>query len=144
MPTDRERMTNEMKTATMIRRIMGDISIKQARRIYKLFGCDFDNLTGSKCGLSCAEWYLAIKRDFSDLYVIKKLNGYIELSYLLDIDLNEDEDWKQMLRAYYSPQTIKKIRKYTQVPQMAEQDETKYEEPAEETWSPFEKTDWVG
>jgi len=143
MPTDRERLTNEMKAAVLMRRIMGDISIAQIRHIYRLFGCDYDDKTkGTVCGRSCAEWYTIIKRHFQELDVIEELNAAIIFHYyFVKTDLNEDEEWKMMMLAYFSPQTILKIRRYTQVPQMAEQDESEYKENDEESWTPFEKID---
>lgn len=138
-------MTNEMKTAAMIRRIMGDISKQQAQTIYELFGCDYNDLKkGTKYGRSCAKWYLKIKRNFRDLDVIRRLIAEIEISYALRINLDKDRDWRRMMRMYFATQTIMKERTYTQVPQMAAQDESSYEEPEEEPWTPFEKTDWIG
>ena len=43
MPTDRERMTNEMKTATLIRSIMRSVSESQVSTIYELFNSDASN-----------------------------------------------------------------------------------------------------
>jgi len=135
-------MTNEMKTATLIRRIMGEIAKAQAETIYELFGCDYNDLTkGTEYGRSCAKWYLKIKRHFRNLKVIRRLNAIIEFSFKQHVDLDKDEDWLQIMRAYFSPQSILKERTYTQVPQMAAQDESRYEGEEEEPWTPFEKID---
>jgi hypothetical protein len=147
MPTDRERMTNEMKTATLIRSIMRSVSESQVNTIYELFDSDINNeSTGTPAQRSCAKWYKKINKHFRTIPVIMELNAIIEICLDLGIDLDKDPEfspaWKQLMRMHWSPQTILKIRTYTQVPQMAAQDESKYE-PGEETeeFMPFEKLD---
>jgi hypothetical protein len=135
-------MTNEMKTATMIRRLMGEISKQQAQTIYRLFGCDFnDKNKGTDYGRACAYWYVKIKRNFRNLAVVDYDIALIEKSFELKKNLNKSKKWKRLMRIQFAHQSILKERTYTQIPQMAAQDETIFVETEEEPWMPFEKLD---
>lgn len=145
MPTDRERLTNEMKTATMIRRIMGDVKKQQVETIYKLFGCDFNDKTkGTEYGRACAYWSVKIMRTFRVMEVIDFDIALIEKYFQLKKNPSKSKKWLKLMRIQFVHQAILKERAYTQIPQMAAQDETIFKEKEEEPWSPFDKTDWTG
>ncbi|HUT00295.1 MAG TPA: hypothetical protein VMY59_08270 [Candidatus Thermoplasmatota archaeon] len=141
MPTDRERLLNEMKMGVLLRAMIRSIRESQDETISSdLFDDDDTNK-------SCAKWYRKINRHFRSINVIRSLNFILEICLDLDIDPVNDEEFgpmfKKLLRLHWSEQTILKMRTFTQLPQIAFQDESEYKADENNTpVVPFTRAHW--
>ena len=104
----------EKLVGVQLRAISGDIGIDFRKTLRALYD-------DTEVGNSCYKWHVVITSYFSD-ETAQKYIAMIILAYENDINLDEFDEWKQLMKLKMSPEFIKMMDKFTQIPQLAVRD----------------------
>ena len=113
----------EMKSSTMIRMIAADIREAFKKQTEELYA-DENGKLSEPYRKSCARWDIIIATYCNSIEQIQYLHMLVEKAFQMKVDLDKCPKWKMLMRAIIPPEFIKKMNRFTQVPQMAIMDKT--------------------
>ena len=114
-------MEQEVRVGAMIRTMSGEVRDAMKSQIYELYDAKEEAEENEYCYKeSCARWHWLILVYTDNINDTQELLDFIQVAYDNKINLDEDEDWKKMMRVVL-PVEFKKSIKYgfTQVPRLA-------------------------
>lgn len=118
------------KVGAMIRNMSGDIG-EEFRTVLKTLYSGADGKI-SEVGESCCFWHWIVVKYAVNPYMMRKYVAIIQTSYDHKISLNENEEWKKLLRVVLPEEILMKMNEFTtQVPKMAIMLDQKKEEKKE-------------
>lgn len=112
-------LENEMRVGAMIRTMSGEMRDDLRDQIYELYADKDGNTEGYR--ESCARWHWLLLVYSMDLKQANKYVALIQQAFKKQVDLDQNDRWKFMMRMFLPEQAIKQIKNgpFTQVPKLA-------------------------
>jgi len=118
----------EKLVGLQLRAVAGDISREfRTELLEKLYSDD-------EIGKICAKWHWAVSAYFADQKKARTFIAYIQLAYDDKENLDEDEEWKQIMRFVIGEEFFNMMDKFTQIPQLSARNIAKPKEKPVRKW----------